>query len=112
MTEEAGKVFERPKRLESNSVLVDTGCGHLYVTVSYYEGAPVEMLASLGKAGTCVRAMLEALTRSITLGIKYGVPVDEFVKELRDIRCPSRGIDQGVEILSCADAIGRVLEVS
>ncbi len=72
---------------------------------------PIEVFASLGKAGTCTSCQLEALTRSITLGLKYGVPVEEFINELKDIQCPNKNLwPEDERTLSCADAIARALE--
>lgn len=104
---------DRTKILTGKTIRVSTGCGHLYITTNYDTNDNlVEVFATLGKAGGCAKGFLEALTRSITLGIKYGVPVDEFVKELKEIRCPILGWDEGMQVLSCPDAIAKVLEVA
>ena len=34
-----------------------------------------------------------------------------YVKQLENIRCPSPGWDEGVQVLSCGDAIAKVLEL-
>lgn len=72
---------------------------------------PIEVFATLGKAGTCASCQLEALTRAITLGLKYGVPSEEYIEELKGIACPSRapGLKE-THCLSCADGVARVLE--
>lgn len=103
---------ERPRRLESVSEMVNTGCGHLYVTIGYdVDGAPLEVIASLGKAGGCSHCQNEALSRSISLGLKYGVPVKEYVKELTGNACPSVNMwPEAERVLSCADGIGQVLK--
>ncbi len=105
--------YERPKSLPSNTRKISTGCGNIYVTVCNAEDKmPVEIFATLGKAGGCATCMLEGLTRAITLGLKYGIPIQEYVEELRNIKCPSTGLDDGVPIQSCPDAISKVLETS
>jgi ribonucleoside-diphosphate reductase alpha chain len=63
----------------------------------------------LGKAGNCAIAQGEALLRSISMGLRWGTPSEEFVKQLQGIRCPSVAWDEGKSILSCADAIASVL---
>ena len=72
-------------------------------------GCIVELFAKLGKAGGCATCQLESLTRAITLGLKYGIPVSEYITELEGLKCPIQ--DVTVEgSLSCSDAIARVLK--
>lgn len=70
----------------------------------------IEAFAQLGKAGGCAKAQLEAIMRSITLGLKYGVPCEEYVKQLKEISCPNHVYDDGVQIHSCAHAVALCLE--
>lgn len=102
--------MERPKTLEGTSTRVETGCGNLYVTVGCNGKRPIEVFATLGKAGGCSRGQNEALTRSISLGLKYGIPIKEYVEELEGIQCPMPNMwPKGDRILSCADGIAKVL---
>ena len=102
---------ERPKLVSCHSHRVVTGCGNLYVTVGFNGGEPLEVFAILGKAGNCATCQNEALTRSVSLGLKYGVPLGEYVDELSQIRCPNPYLvgNKTEECLSCADGIARVL---
>ena len=103
---------QRPKTLKSITERVNTGCGYLYVTIGFdiEKGNPLEVFATLGKAGGCSNCLNEALARSISLGLKYGVPVDEYSKELIEITCPSKNMwPEEERALSCPDGIGRVL---
>lgn len=100
----------RPETLEGTTLKVMTGCGNLYVTVGCNGDEPMEVFAHLGKAGGCSNCQNEALTRSISLGLKYGIPVKEFVEELRDIQCPIPNMWPREErTLSCADGIAKAL---
>ena len=101
---------KRPQSTEGVSYKVKTGCGNMYITPAWDGKHLIEIFATLGKAGGCAHCQLEAITRSISLGLKYGVPATEYVKELENIRCPSPLIDRGEEILSCPDAIAHVLK--
>lgn len=102
---------ERPRVTESVTEGVKTGCGALYITVGFdTDGSPIEVFAALGKAGGCSHCQNEALCRCISLGLKYGVPLEEFVKELIGNECPSKNLwPEEERILSCPDGIGQVL---
>jgi len=89
---------------------VTTGCGYIYVTVNSDEQGICEVFSTLGKAGGCASAQLEATCRLISLALRSGIDVAKIVRQLRGIRCPSIAWEEGKSILSCADAIASVLE--
>jgi len=101
---------KRPKVTTGVTERVNTGCGYIYVTVNFDSRGISEVFSTLGKAGGCAAAQLEAISRLTSLALRSGIDVDSIVKHLRGIRCPSIAWEQGHAILSCADAIASVLE--
>jgi len=103
----------RPHDVPGVTVRVKTGCGNLYVTVSYVvPKVPFEIFAVLGKSGGCASCQNEAITRTVSQGLRYGVPAFEYVRMLKGIRCLSPMFQDGGGgmILSCPDAVGQVLD--
>jgi len=110
--EQTSKLTPRKRPTETRGTItkVNTGCGSLYITVAYDDLGIFEVFATLGKAGGCASAQLEATCRLISLALRAGIDVGSVVKQLRGIRCPSIAWEGGKSILSCADAIASVLE--
>jgi len=103
--------IKRPKRVESFTSRVKTGCGKLFITVGTLDSKPIEVFATLGKAGGCSNCQNEALCRAISLGLCHGVPVEEYTKSLMGIQCPNPNhYPEEEKALSCPDAIGRALK--
>jgi len=101
---------KRPRSTTGFTDRVSTGCGHIYVTVNRDERGICEVFSTLGKAGGCASAQLQATSRLISLALRSGVDTASVARNLRGIRCPSIAWEQGHSILSCPDAIGTVLE--
>ena len=100
---------KRSKITHGQTEMVNTGCGHLYITVNSDERGVFEVFSHLGKAGGCATAQLEAICRLVSLALRAGVDITSIVEQLRGIRCPSIAWEEGKAVLSCADAIGSVL---
>ncbi len=101
----------RPKILPGETIREIVGCGELNIIINGNGIGPMEILATLGKAGGCSACQNEALTRAITLGLKCGIPAIEYITQLKGIQCPNpRFYPEEEQCLSCPDAIGKALE--
>ncbi|MBN1818743.1 MAG: adenosylcobalamin-dependent ribonucleoside-diphosphate reductase [Sedimentisphaerales bacterium] len=89
------------------------GCGTLFVTVNQDEKGLCEVFANLGKAGGCP-SQSEATCRAISAALRSGVAPTVIIDQLAGIRCLSTAVarktNQGVNVLSCPDAIAQALE--
>lgn len=100
---------KRPKVTRGITERVSTGCGYIYVNVNFDDHGLFEVFSTLGKAGGCAAAQLEAISRLTSLALRSGLDVDFVVRHLRGIRCPAISWEQGHAVMSCADAIATVL---
>ena len=103
-------VKERPVTLEGFTTKMKTGYGHLYVTVTEYDGQPFEVFATIGKSGRSTTAKTEAIGRLASLALRSGVKVNDIVHQLKGIGGEHPIFQNGGLVLSIPDAIARVLE--
>ncbi len=88
---------------------VRIGCGNLYITVNYDETGICEVFTNTGRAGGCP-SQSEATSRLVSVALRSGMDVKAIVEQLKGIRCPSTIRQKGLKVLSCPDAIGRLIE--
>ena len=102
----------RPAITHGVTEKVRIGCGNLYVTVNYDDKGICEVFANLGRAGGCP-SQSEATSRLVSIALRSGMEVEAIVEQLKGIRCHSTLLqkrEKGIKVLSCPDAIGKVIE--
>ena len=106
-----GLSIDRPKELAGRTYLCQSGCCRLYVTVNLMEGKPMEVFIRTVGNGGC-DANSSALGRAISTGLQNGVPYGKFVKQFAKVNCISAIKNPSSEGHSCADVVGRCIELS
>ncbi len=104
-----GAVKERPETLDGFTTKMVTGMGHLYVTVTEYQGRPFEVFATIGKSGRSTTAKTEAIGRLVSLALRSGIDVEKIVEQLKGIGGEHPVFQKDGLVLSIPDAIARVL---
>ncbi|CAM4462238.1 ribonucleoside-diphosphate reductase alpha chain [Paenibacillus endophyticus] len=104
----------RPQVLRGATYKVNTPFGMAYITINDLNGTPGEIFLNVGKAGSDVFAMAEALGRVCSLFLRYGDhgnKVKLLVKHLKGIG-GSGAIGFGANrVESIADAVAKALEL-
>jgi ribonucleoside-diphosphate reductase alpha chain len=108
----AGTIHPRPRPpvTHGRTYKTKTGCGTLYVNINSDTAGFCEVFTQMGKSGGCAASNAEAVSRLVSLALRSGIDPNVIVAQLRGIRCPIPTWHDGEMVLSCADAIGRILE--
>lgn len=74
-----------------------TIAGHsLYVRTGEYDNGRLgEIFLTISKEGSTLKHLLDSLAVTISLGLQYGVPLDEYVDAFKDTRSDPNGLVQG-----------------
>lgn len=105
---------KRPSVLRGATYKINTPFGMAYITINDLNGSPAEIFLNVGKAGSDVFAMAEALGRVCSLFLRYGDHGEKIrllIKHLKGIG-GSGAIGFGVNrVDSIADAVAKALEM-
>lgn len=100
----------RPEITHGVTQKLETGCGHMYVTINTDALGACEVFVQMGKVGGCASAQLEAIARLSSLALRSNIKIDSIIRQLKGIRCQSPMWHKGKMITSCGDAVGQALE--
>ena len=103
--------IERPKELAGKTYLCQSGCCRLYVTVNLLQNKPIEVFIRTVGIGGC-DANNNALGRAISTGLQNGVPYPKFIRQFGKVNCISAIKNPSSEGLSCADVVGRCIDLA
>lgn len=100
--------YTQKVNISGQSVHLTVGC--------YPDGRPGEIRLDLSRVGTTLNAFGDMAAMMISIGLQYGVPVEEFVKRLSDRKFDPSGFVEGHEnikyVSSIADFIARELGIT
>ena len=100
----------RPEITKGITQRLETGCGHMYVTINTDAQGACEVFIQMGKVGGCASAQLEAIARLVSLALRSQIKIESITRQLKGIRCQSPMWNKGKMITSCGDAVGQALE--
>ena len=117
LNESIGKRFSMPDRRKGYIQKASIGNHKIYLHTGEYEDGKIgEIFIDTSKEGELVKALMNNFAIAISLGLQYGVPLDEFVNAYVDTKFePSGKVNGNDRILSASsilDYIFRELAIS
>jgi ribonucleoside-diphosphate reductase alpha chain len=96
----SGMVRRRlPKQRPSQTISFQVGDAEGYLTAGEYPGDGLgEIFVKLGKQGSTLSGVMDALAISVSLGLQYGVPLEVYVKKLTNMRFEPSGLTDDPEV--------------
>ena len=84
--EKAKRVKERPGLVVFGKTIKDTTpWGSIYITLNLDGKDPFEIFINVGKSGSELKAMTEALSRVISIGLRSGCSLEDFIDTLKGL---------------------------
>ncbi len=112
--EHTSQVKERPGLVVFGKTVKErTPWGSFYVTLNFDGSEPFEVFANIGKSGSEMMAMTEALSRVISIGLRSGGKLEDFITTLKGISGKEYWMFESDEkhvVRSIPDALALLLE--
>ncbi|MDR3230329.1 MAG: adenosylcobalamin-dependent ribonucleoside-diphosphate reductase [Synergistaceae bacterium] len=110
----SGRVKERPGLVVFGKTIKEsTPWGSIYITINFDGNDPFEIFITVGKSGSELKAMTEALSRVISIGLRSGSKLEDFIDTLKGLSGKEYwmfGFDESHVARSIPDAIALLLE--
>ena len=116
--------YERPRVLNGYSMILQSGCGKIHVTVNFDGARPVEVYVRGSGSGGC-EANLASTGRLISKALQHGMPIAEVLKQLYSIKCAvamksektqfdieELGPKGARQIKSCSDGVAKAIAIA
>ena len=89
-----------PRERESITHKFRIGMQEGYITAGKYQDGSVGeiFLTDIGKEGSTIKGLMNAFATAISIGLQYGVPLEDFVKKFSYMRFEPEGITTNPEI--------------
>src|SRR6185503_1582071 len=89
-----------PRERESITHKFRIGMQEGYITAGKYEDGSVGeiFLTDIGKEGSTIKGLMNAFATAISIGLQYGVPLEDFVRKFSYMRFEPEGITTNPEI--------------
>lgn len=88
---------------------VKSGCGKFYTIIGHDHESPVTVFVEGDGTGGCVGNMA-ALGRSLSAGLEWGAPPENYVKQFSRVKCMVAMNSKDAAGKSCSDIIGKCLK--
>jgi ribonucleoside-diphosphate reductase alpha chain len=89
-----------PRERDSITHKFSLGMQEGYITAGKYEDGSLGeiFLTDIGKEGSTIKGLMNAFATAISIGLQYGVPLEDFVKKFSYMRFEPEGITRNPEI--------------
>jgi ribonucleoside-diphosphate reductase alpha chain len=89
-----------PRERQSITHKFTVGQQEGYITAGQYEDGSLGeiFLTDIGKEGSTIKGLMNAFATAISIGLQYGVPLDDFVNKFSYMRFEPEGITRNPEI--------------
>ena len=105
-SEKSGKRFSMPDRRKGYIQKASIGDHKVYLHTGEYEDGKIgEIFIDTSKEGELVKALMNNFAIAISLGLQYGVPLDEFVNAYLDTKFEPSGKVYGNDRIMSASSI-------